>query len=169
MRPGRNFNSTDTKILAPQTAVVVGLSGPDSIHTDEYGRVRVQFHWDREGSNDDRSSTWIRVSSSWAGAELGAIAIPRMGTEVIVQWLGGCPDRPIITGAVFNERNMPPWTVPIQQALTGFRSRELTLNGGNAPAGRSNHLILERADPGAAQERSSAQPALARVYHANRR
>ncbi|MDN4052315.1 type VI secretion system Vgr family protein [Massilia sp. YIM B02763] len=142
-RPGRNFNSTDAKILAPQTAVVVGPSGPDSIHTDEYGRVRVQFHWDREGDNDERSSAWIRVSSSWAGAELGAAAIPRVGTEVIVQWLGGCPDRPIITGAVFNEHNMPPWTVPTQQALTGFRSRELTPNGGNTPAGRSNHLILD--------------------------
>jgi len=142
-RPGRNFNSTDTKILAPQTAVVVGPSGPDSIHTDEYGRVRVQFHWDREGDNDDRSSAWIRVSSSWAGAELGVAAIPRIGTEVIVQWLDGCPDRPIITGAVFNECNMPPWSVPTQQALTGFRSRELTPNGGNAPAGRSNHLILD--------------------------
>jgi type VI secretion system secreted protein VgrG len=142
-RPGRNFNSTDTKILAPQTAVVVGPSGPDSIHTDEYGRVRVQFHWDREGDNDDRSSAWIRVSSSWAGAELGAAAIPRIGTEVIVQWLGGCPDRPIITGAVFNECNMPPWSVPTQHALTGFRSRELIPNGGNAPGGRSNHLILD--------------------------
>jgi type VI secretion system secreted protein VgrG len=142
-RPGRNFNSTDTKILAPQTAVVVGPSGPDSIHTDEYGRVRVQFHWDREGDNDDRSSAWIRVSSSWAGAELGAAAIPRIGTEVIVQWLGGCPDRPIIMGAVFNECNMPPWSVPTQHALTGFRSRELIPNGGNAPAGRSNHLILD--------------------------
>jgi len=142
-RSGRNFNSTDTKILAPQTAVVVGPSGPDSIHTDEYGRVRVQFHWDREGDNDERSSTWIRVSTTWAGAELGAAAIPRVGTEVIVQWLGGCPDRPIITGAVFNERNMPPWTMPTQQALSGLRSRELTPDGGNAPAGRSNHLILD--------------------------
>lgn len=142
-RPGRNFNSTDTRILAPQTAIVVGPSGPDSIHTDKYGRVRVQFHWDREGNNDERSSAWIRVSSSWAGAELGTAATPRVGTEVIVQWLDGCPDRPIVTGAVFNERNMPPWTVPTQQALTGFRSRELTPNGGNAPAGRSNHLILD--------------------------
>lgn len=142
-RAGRNFNSTDTKILAPQTAIVVGPSGPDSIHTDEYGRVRVQFHWDREGNNDECSSAWIRTSSSWAGAELGAAAIPRVGTEVIVQWLGGCPDRPIITGAVFNERNMPPWAVPTQQALTGFRSRELVANGGNAPVGRSNHLILD--------------------------
>jgi type VI secretion system secreted protein VgrG len=97
-RPGRNFNSTDTRILAPQTAIVVGPSGPDSIYADEYGRVRVQFHWDREGNNDERSSAWIRASSSWAGAELGAASIPRIGTEVIVQWLDGCPDRPIITG-----------------------------------------------------------------------
>jgi type VI secretion system secreted protein VgrG len=142
-RPGRNFNSADTRILAPQTAVVVGPAGPDSIHTDEYGRVRVQFHWDRVGGNDDRSSAWIRVSSAWAGAELGAAAIPRVGSEVIVQWLDGCPDRPIITGAVFNGRNMPPWIVPAQQALTGLRSRELTPNGGNAPGGRSNHLVLD--------------------------
>ena len=142
-RPGRSFNSTDTRILAPQTAIVVGPSGNNSIHTDEYGRVRVQFHWDRVGNNDDRSSAWIRVSSSWAGAEFGAAAIPRVGTEVVVQWLNGCPDRPIITGAVFNARNMPPWSVPTQQALTGFRSRELAPNAGNSPSGRSNHLILD--------------------------
>lgn len=142
-RPGRNYNSKDTKLLAPQTALVVGPSGPESIYTDEYGRVRVQFHWDREGNEDERSSTWIRVSSSWAGAELGASAIPRVGSEVIVQWLDGCPDRPIITGAVVNERNMPPWSVPSQRALTGFRSRELAPNTGNSPVGRSNHLILD--------------------------
>lgn len=142
-RPGRGFNSADTRILAPQTAVVVGLSGQGRIYTDEYGRVRVQFHWDRVGTNDDRSSAWLRVSSLWAGAELGAAAIPRIGTEVIVQWVDGCPDRPIITGAVFNEHNMPPWTMPEQQALTGFRSRELAPNAGNSPTGRSNHLILD--------------------------
>lgn len=142
-RPGRNFNSTDIKILAPQTATVVGPSDQDSIYTDKYGRVRVQFHWDRIGNNDERSSAWIRVSSSWAGAELGAAAIPRVGSEVIVQWLGGNPDRPIITGSIYNERNMPPWTVPTQQSLTGLRSRELAPNNGNASGGRSNHLILD--------------------------
>jgi type VI secretion system secreted protein VgrG len=142
-RPGRNFNSRDTKILAPQTATVVGPEGPDSIFTDEYGRVRVQFHWDRIGEQDERSSAWIRVSSAWAGAELGAAAIPRIGTEVIVQWLDGCPDRPIITGAVVNACNMPPWALPSQQALTGLRSRELAPKAGNAPGGRSNHLILD--------------------------
>ena len=142
-RPGRSFNSTDTKILAPQTAIVVGPSREGGIYTDEYGRVRVQFHWDRVGTNDQRSSAWVRVASSWAGAELGAAAIPRIGTEVIVQWLDGCPDRPIITGAVFNQRNMPPWEVPAQSALTGFRSRELLPDGSNPSVGRSNHLVLD--------------------------
>jgi type VI secretion system secreted protein VgrG len=103
----------------------------------------VQFHWDRVGRNDERSSGWVRIASSWAGAELGAAAIPRVGTEVIVQWLNGSPDRPIITGAVVNERNMPPWSVPTQRALTGLRSRELAPDAGNSPAGRSNHLILD--------------------------
>lgn len=140
-RPGRNFNSADTKILAPQTAIVVGPTGQDAIYTDEYGRIRVQFHWDRVGAKDEGSSAWLRVTSSWAGAEMGAAAIPRIGTEVIVQWLDGNPDRPIVTGAVFNRRNMPPWTVPTQRALTGLRSRELA--PGNSPTGRSNHLIFD--------------------------
>jgi type VI secretion system secreted protein VgrG len=142
-RPGRNFNSTNTRILAPQTATVVGPSGPDSIHTDEYGRVRVQFHWDRIGNNDERSSAWLRVASPWAGAELGASSIPRVGSEVIVQWLDGNPDRPIITGSVYNERNMPPWSVPRQQHLMGLRSRELVPEKGNLAGGRSNHLVLD--------------------------
>ncbi|WUR10965.1 type VI secretion system tip protein TssI/VgrG [[Empedobacter] haloabium] len=142
-RPGRNFNSVETKILAPQTATVVGPRGPDSIYTDEYGRIRVQFHWDREGGNDERSSAWLRVASSWAGGELGLAAVPRVGSEVIVQWLGGSPDRPIVTGSVYNERNMPPWQQPSQHALTGLRSRELAPNAGNAAGGRSNHLILD--------------------------
>ncbi|NHZ78997.1 type VI secretion system tip protein VgrG [Massilia sp. CCM 8695] len=142
-RPGRGFNSNNTQILAPQTATVVGPHGPDSIHTDQYGRIRVQFHWDREGANDERSSAWLRVASSWAGSELGAAAVPRVGSEVIVQWLGGSPDRPIVTGSVFNERHMPPWQQPTQHALTGLRSRELGPHTGNAAGGRSNHLILD--------------------------
>lgn len=142
-RPGRNFNSVDTRILAPQTATVVGPVGQDDVYTDEYGRVRVQFHWDRIGDNDDRSSTWLRVASAWSGAELGATAVPRVGSEVIVQWLGGNPDRPIIMGSVFNARNMPPWTLPTQHSLTGLRSRELAPGSGNAPGGRGNHLVLD--------------------------
>ena len=142
-RPGRGFNSVDTKILAPQTAIVVGPEGHGSIHTDEYGRIRVQFHWDRVGVGNDLSSGWIRVSSSWAGAELGAAAVPRVGSEVIVQWLDGSPDRPIVTGCVHNQFCMPPWRLPGQRALIGLRSRELTPSGGNTAAGRSNHLILD--------------------------
>jgi type VI secretion system secreted protein VgrG len=142
-RPGRGFNSVDTRILAPQTAIVVGPEGQGSIHTDEYGRIRVQFHWDRAGVGNDLSSGWMRVSSSWAGAELGAAAVPRVGSEVIVQWLDGCPDRPIVTGCVHNQMYMPPWMLPAQRALLGLRSRELKPDGGNTAAGRSNHLILD--------------------------
>ncbi|NHZ41755.1 type VI secretion system Vgr family protein [Massilia aquatica] len=141
-RPGRGYNSSATRILAPQTATVVTPGGED-IFTDEYGRVRVQFHWDRAGSNDERSSAWLRVSSPWAGAELGAQAIPRRGQEVVVVWLDGNPDRPIISGAVYNENNMPPWKLADQKALMGIRSRELTPGGGNAAGGRSNHLVLD--------------------------
>ena len=142
-RPGRGYNSVDTKILAPQTATVVGPAGPDSIHVDAYGRVRVQFHWDRIGEYDDRSSAWVRVVGLWAGGQLGATAIPRVGGEVCVMFLEGNPDRPVIIGALANEHNMPPWQLPSQQALTGLRSRELTPGGGNAAGGRSNHLILD--------------------------
>ncbi len=142
-RPGRSFNSVDTKILAPQTATVVGPAGPDSIHVDAYGRVRVQFHWDRVGEYDDRSSAWMRMLGLWAGGQLGATAIPRVGGEVCVMFLDGNPDRPVIIGALANEHNMPPWQLPSQQALTGLRSRELAPDAGNAPGGRSNHLILD--------------------------
>ncbi|WP_442782728.1 type VI secretion system Vgr family protein [Collimonas fungivorans] len=142
-RPGRGFNSIDTKINYPQTATVVGPKGQGSIHTDQYGRIRVQFHWDRVGGNDEKSSAFVRVASSWAGAELGAAAIPRVGTEVILMWLDGNPDRPLVTGSVYNQRNMPPWKLATQQSLMGIRSRELTPNGGNQAGGRSNHLILD--------------------------
>lgn len=141
-RPARGFNSKASRILAPQTAIVVGPEGQD-VHTDGYGRIRVQFHWDRVGARDEQSSAWVRVSSAWAGAELGMSAIPRRGQEVIVSWLDGNPDHPIITGCVFNEHNMPPWKLADQHALTGLRSRELTPDGGNAASGRSNHLVLD--------------------------
>lgn len=137
-RPGRGFNSVDTKILAPQTATVVGQSGT-SIHTDEHGRVLVQFHWDRDG----KYSTWVRVASGWAGGGQGMAALPRIGSEVIVQWLDGNPDHPIITGRVMNARNVPSWKLPDEHALMGIRSRELTGADGNASSGRSNHLIFD--------------------------
>src|SRR5450830_35528 len=138
-RPGRGFNSTETRLLALQTAIVVGQEGQGSLNVDEYGRVQVKFHWDR----DESSSCWVRVSSNWAGGENGLASHPRVGSEVIVQWLDGNPDHPIVTGAVHNQGYMPPWKLPEQRALTGLRSRELTGDGGNTPGGRSNHLVLD--------------------------
>jgi type VI secretion system secreted protein VgrG len=142
-RPVCGHNSVMTRILAPQTAVVVGSPGLPDVLTDQFGRIRVQFHWDREGKNDQASSTWIRVASGWAGAQLCAVAIPRANMEVIVQWLDGNPDRPIVTGCVPDGRNPPPWELPGQHALMGFRSRELEPGKGNNANGRSNSLILD--------------------------
>jgi type VI secretion system secreted protein VgrG len=141
-RPGRGFNSQAVIVPGVQTAIVVGPPGQD-IHTDEYGRVKVQFHWDHDGKNDETSSAWVRVASVWAGSELGFIAVPRIGQEVAVQWVGGNPDHPLIVGRVFNSENLPPWQLGGQQALSGLRSRELTPGGGNAAGGRGNHLILD--------------------------
>ncbi len=138
-RPGRGFNSLNTRLLALQTAIVVGQEGQGSLNVDEYGRIQVKFHWDR----DESDSCWVRVSSNWAGGEQGLASHPRVGSEVIVQWLDGNPDHPIVTGAVHNQGYMPPWKLPGQRALTGIRSRELTANGGNTPGGRSNHLVLD--------------------------
>ncbi|MEN9866174.1 MAG: hypothetical protein RL748_1764, partial [Pseudomonadota bacterium] len=140
-RPALGCNSKHVKITGIDTALVVGPDG-ENIFTDGFGRVRVRFHWDREGNGSD-SSAWIRVGTPWAGAEQGSIALPRIGSEVTVQWLGGSPDRPIIVGGVYNSAKMPPWDLPAQQSLTGLRSRELTPGGGNSGIGRSNHLILD--------------------------
>ncbi|MGJ7568411.1 DUF2345 domain-containing protein, partial [Variovorax sp. GB1R11] len=110
---------------------------------DELGRIKVQFPWDRIGQKNQHSTCWIRVSSPWAGNQLGGIQIPRIGQEVIVDFYGGDPDLPICTGRPYNQNNLPPWALPGQQALSGFRSRELTEEGGNSAAGRSNHLALD--------------------------
>ena len=94
-----------------QTAIVVGPQGQE-IFTDKYGRVKVQFHWDREGQADADSSCWLRVGTPWAGKQWGVIHIPRIGQEVIVQFLEGDPDNPIIVGSVYNAGSMPPYTLP---------------------------------------------------------
>jgi type VI secretion system secreted protein VgrG len=120
--PGRGHNSIDPKIYGLQTALVVGPPG-EEIHTDEYGRVRVQFHWDRVGGYDDKSSAWIRVATAWSGPNFGATSIPRIGTEVIVQFLDGNPDRPIITAMVPNAATMPPWDLPANKTQSGILSR----------------------------------------------
>jgi type VI secretion system secreted protein VgrG len=109
-------------VQGPQTAVVVGKSG-EEIWVDKYGRVKVQFHWDREGKKDENSSCWVRVSQPWAGKNWGAIWTPRIGQEVIVDFLEGDPDRPIITGRVYNAEQMPPYALPANQTRSTFMSR----------------------------------------------
>jgi type VI secretion system secreted protein VgrG len=116
-------------VQGPQTAVVVGKSG-EEIWTDKYGRVKVQFHWDREGKSDENSSCWVRVSHPWAGKNWGSIAIPRIGQEVIVDFLEGDPDRPIITGRVYNGDNMPPYGLPTKGTVTTLKSNSSKGGGG---------------------------------------
>ncbi|HKX27674.1 MAG TPA: type VI secretion system tip protein TssI/VgrG [Blastocatellia bacterium] len=108
-------------IHGTQTAVVVGPAG-EEIYPDQYGRVKVQFHWDREGAHNENSSCWIRVSHPWAGKGWGAISIPRIGQEVIVEFLEGNPDQPIITGRVYNARQMPPFSLPGSMTVSGIKS-----------------------------------------------
>ena len=99
---------------------MVGPSG-EEIHTDEYGRVKVQFHWDRYGKSDENSSCWVRVSQIWAGKQWGAMHIPRMGHEVIIDFLEGDPDQPIITGRVYNADNTPAYELPDEKHRTVIR------------------------------------------------
>ena len=109
-------------VHGPQTAVVVGKDG-EEIHTDKFGRVRVQFHWDRLGKKNEKSSCLIRVAQIWAGKNFGGMFIPRVGHEVIVDFLEGDPDQPIITGCVYNGDNMPPWTLPANMTQSGILTR----------------------------------------------
>ena len=109
-------------VQGPQTAIVVGKSG-EEIWTDEHGRVKVQFHWDRYGLEDENSSCWMRVSQVHAGKGFGGIDIPRIGEEVIVSCLEGDPDQPIITGRVYNDDNMPPYELPANATQSGVKSR----------------------------------------------
>lgn len=128
----------------PQTAIVVGPKNEET-WTDRHGRVKVQFHWDRLGARNENSSCWVRVSMSWAGDTFGTAALPRVGHEVVVDFLNGDPDCPIVTGRVFNATNMPAWRLPDQTNLSGIRSRELRADDGSGRAGgaRGNHLALD--------------------------
>jgi type VI secretion system secreted protein VgrG len=105
-----------------QTATVVGPAG-EEIFVDKYGRVKVQFHWDREGTDDVNSSCWVRVATYWAGTQWGGIHIPRIGQEVIVDFLEGDVNCPIIVGSVYNASTMPPWTLPDKKTVSGYKSR----------------------------------------------
>ncbi len=106
----------------PHTAVVVGASG-NEIETDKHGRVKVQFHWDRLGKKDENSSCWVRVAHPWAGKGFGMLALPRVGHEVVVSFLDGNPDRPLITGSVYNGENVPPYELPKLATVSGVKTR----------------------------------------------
>ncbi|HKC63300.1 MAG TPA: type VI secretion system tip protein TssI/VgrG, partial [Pyrinomonadaceae bacterium] len=119
--------SPKPRIVGTQTAIVVGKSG-EEIWTDKYGRIKVQFHWDQKGKNDENSSCWIRVNYGWAGKQWGGIFLPRIGQEVIVSYLEGDPDRPLVTGAVYNAQQVTPYTLPDEQTKSTLKSN--TSKGG---------------------------------------
>ncbi|AVJ15697.1 type VI secretion system tip protein VgrG [Serratia sp. MYb239] len=121
----------------PQTARVVGPQG-ESIWTDKYGRVKVKFHWDRQAKGDETSSGWVRVSSAWAGQGFGGVQIPRVGDEVVIDFINGDPDRPMVTGRVYNEASMPPWALPAGATMMGFMTRSKDGHSDN-----SSHLFFE--------------------------
>ena len=109
------------KIISPQTAIVTGPPS-EEIYSDQYGRIKVQFHWDQEGNYDDKSSCWVRVNQGWAGKGWGHITIPRIGQEVIVSFENGDPDRPIVTGAVYNGQQLVPYSLPAEQTKSTWKS-----------------------------------------------
>lgn len=125
-------------VRGPQTALVVGPSGQE-IHTDKYGRIRIQFPWDRYGAKDEKSSCFVHVAQALAGSGWGTVFIPRIGMEVVVHFLDGDPDRPLVTGAVYNGANAPPWALPANMTKSGLLSRS-TLSGATANA---NELSFE--------------------------
>ena len=119
-----------------QTAIVVGPAG-EEIYTDKYGRVKVQFHWDRYGKADENSSRWIRVAQTWAGKKWGALCLPRIGQEVVVEFIEGDPDRPLITGSVYNDEQKVPYDLPAEKTKSTLKSN--SSNGGDG----FNELRLE--------------------------
>ncbi|ECB7307619.1 type VI secretion system Vgr family protein [Salmonella enterica] len=121
-RPQRTISKPHTK--GPQSAIVTGPAGQE-IWTDQYGRVKVQFGWDRYGKMDENSSCWIRVSYPWAGKGFGMIQIPRIGQEVLVDFKNGDPDLPIIVGRTYNQDTMPPWGLPGMASQSGIFSHSL--------------------------------------------
>ncbi|HEU0201524.1 MAG TPA: type VI secretion system tip protein TssI/VgrG, partial [Burkholderiaceae bacterium] len=136
-QPYRSPQITPRPVVhGPHTAFVVGKKG-EEIWTDKYGRVKVQFHWDQLGKKDENSSCWLRVMQPWAGKKWGAVFLPRIGHEVVVSFLEGDPDRPLIVGSVYNEDNMPPNALPDQQNKSSIKSN--TTKGG----GGFNELTLD--------------------------
>jgi type VI secretion system secreted protein VgrG len=126
------------RVHGPQTAIVCGASG-EEIDCDEHGRIRVQFHWQETPTYDESSSCWVRVAQSWAGPSWGSQFIPRIGMEVVVEFLEGNPDRPLVTGCVYNGNNAPPFALPGDKTQSGIRTNSSPGGGG------SNELRFEDA------------------------
>ncbi|GAB7532889.1 type VI secretion system tip protein TssI/VgrG [Pseudomonas sp. 3A(2025)] len=130
------LNHPKPRILGSQTAKVTGPAGQE-IHCDRHGRVKVQFHWDREGQNNERSSCWVRVASGWAGNRYGAVSLPRVGMEVLVTFLEGDPDQPLISGCLFHSDHPPPYPLPENKTRSVFKSL-------SSPGGKGyNELRIE--------------------------
>jgi type VI secretion system secreted protein VgrG len=124
------------RIAGSQTAVVVGAAG-EELWTDTHGRIKLQFHWDQLGAKDENSSCWVRVAQAWAGPGWGGFVLPRIGQEVVVSFLDGDPDRPLVTGCVYNGTNAPPYALPDAQTRT-------TLKSSSSPGGEGfNELRFE--------------------------
>lgn len=123
-------------IPSMHTAIVTGKKG-EEIWTDEHGRIKVQFHWDRDGKMDEKTTCWIRVATPWSGKNWGMIHVPRIGQEVVVQFEEGDPDRPICTGMLYNKETMPPYTLPENQTQTGIKTNSSKGGGGY------NELMME--------------------------
>jgi hypothetical protein len=121
----------------PQTALVVGSAG-EEIWPDKLGRVRVQFDWDREGKRNEKSTCWVRSADMWAGSGFGGQHLPRVGQEVLVRFLDGDPDRPVVTGALYNRDSMPPYELPGHATQSGIKSR--------SSAGRVSAAWLRQAE-----------------------
>jgi type VI secretion system secreted protein VgrG len=120
------------RTFGSESAIITGPKG-EEIYTDQYGRIKLQFHWDRYGTWDENSSCWIRVASPWAGSNFGGIFIPRIGQEVLVDFINGNPDRPMVVHRVYNEDNMPPWDLPANDTQSGYLTR--STRGGAAGPG----------------------------------
>jgi type VI secretion system secreted protein VgrG len=125
-RPAR---ATPRPVMPTQTATVVGKAG-EELWTDQYGRVKVQFHWDRDGKNDENSSCWVRVAQPWASKRFGMQFMPRIGDEVVITFVDADPDRPLITGSVYNGANQPPYTLPDNQTQSGIKTSSSKGNAG---------------------------------------
>lgn len=121
-------NTPKPIISGPQTALVVGKSG-EEIDTDKYGRVKLRFHWDRKSPGNENSSCWVRVAQLWAGKNWGAMFVPRVGQEVVVEFLEGDPDQPLVTGRVYNAEHMPPYALPANRTQSGIKSRSSKQGG----------------------------------------